>query len=578
MNRIWNSNLNDNFNIRKMATKDSFKIGEAVYGRVVKSIDVNEAIIKLINGLELHAKLEGLEGGINELDKGLIKFIVESFNDNKVQLKLFKAPEENSKTINNELLKFISAEGLNTEDAEVLKSMLKFDMTLTKEHIRDIKSLIQFKERISTNPSEVNNFIDKYLDSKNITANSLEGQSIKDKLTQFFSSFSTLDMDDILLFLENDIEFSKESIDSYKNMFKGNVDADNANDDNKDLNKMNLINGSDTDINKTEEGNNPKVSRSIHEVINNIKEQVKNLDLVTAKGIEKEASLQESNAATVSNEIDLNEQGITSTVTKGIDELFRGKNIELGSRELELLSKVITEDENQLIGKDKLEKVLSNLVGKEVTLSEKEYKDIYELVKVKEFNVKDAEMDALKLPKEIIKEAVTARAEEGKQIIKNVLELLSESMDSSDLLGIIKNNISDVKLFNKLSDQYYYVDVPLNFNEKEYPCKVIIKDKRKEGKAIDSQNVKLVVTLKTTNFGVVDSYVQVANRNITIKLSCNEQFTKIFDISKSKLENVIGALGYNVKVTVEKKVEEISLTTCREFFGDNNVAGIDIKV
>lgn len=494
MNRIWNSNYNDNFNIRRTPSKDSFKIGEMVYGRVVKNIDVNEAIIKLINGLELHAQLEGLDGGVNELDKGLLKFIVESFSDNKVQLKIFKDPEEKSKTINDEILKFISTEGLSENDAKVLEAMLKFDMTLSKEFIRDIKSLIQFKDRISTDPNEINRFIDKYLDSKEIKQNSVEGQNIKEKLSQFFKAFSTLDMDDILLFLENNIDFSKETIDSYRSMFKGDSDIDNAL-----QSKITSFNDLDKDVDIS------KINNNINDVINNIKNEVEKLNVMIPKVIQADNFLEQDNEI-----VDINDE--------------------------------------------------FNLNNKDITPSQNINKDL------------------IKLPKEIIKEAISTGAEEGKQVIKNVLDLLSDGLDSSKLLDVIKNNISDIKLFNKLSDQYYYVDVPLNFNEKEYPCKIIIKDKRKEGKAIDSKNVKLVLTLKTSNFGTVDSFVQVLNNNINIKLSCNEKFINIFEISKGKLENIIKSLGFTVKVDVEKKQEDVSLTTCREFFGDNNVAGIDIKV
>lgn len=569
MNRIWNSNYNDNFNVRRMPSKDNFKIGEMLYGRVVKSIDVNEAIIKLINGLELHAQLEGLDGGITELDKGLVKFIVESFNDNKVQLKIFRSPEEKSKNINDEILRFIASEGLSEEDTRILEAMLKFEMTLTKENIRDIKSLVQFKDRITTDSNEISNFVDKYLDSKSIDSNSVEGKNIKEKLTEFFKAFSTLDMEDILLFLENDIDFSKDTIDSYKNMFSGSYEIDNTDSkfNSKDLEKV--------DINK-----------NISDVINKIKSEVEKLDVVIPKYIEEKNTIGESNV-TVKDDYEVNMDTKYSVLYKSINKdltkelinsLLKGKNINVSGRDLDIINNILNNDKNKSMDKGNFEKLLSNLVGKGIILSEKEYIDLFEMVKGKENKTQNSEVEPFKLPKEVIKETISSRVEEGKQVIKNVLELLSDGLDSSELLGLIKNNISDIKLFNKLSDQYYYVDIPLNFNEKEYPCKVIIKDKRKEGKAIDSKNVKLVLTLKTYNFGVIDSYVQVLNKTINIKLSCNEEYMKIFEISKSKLERVMGAIGFIAKIDIEKRQEEVSLTTCREFFGDNNVAGIDIKV
>lgn len=647
MSKILNSNYNDNFNIRRSPVKSSLKIGETVYGRVVKSIDVNEAIIKLMNGLELHAEVDE---AVTELDKGLLKFIVESCNDNKVQLKIFKSSEERSQSINDEVSRIILAEGLSEEDTEMLQSMLKFDMTLTRENIRDIKSLIQFKERMTSDPTEVNKFIDKYIDSKSVDSNTINGKNIKETLSEFFKVFNTLKMEDVLLFLENNIDFSTETIVSYKNMFLENesINETMLNMDNSfELDGKNVDNGYEkVDL------NTDNINRNINDVIDNIKLKVEDLDIVNPKGIDEsilvpeetnnelirdvfnnllesknieisdkqldfiksivdngEAKIMDKNsfekdlANVLGKEVILSDREY-ETITKLIQEkdsisknldfkniddntsiikdafssILKEQGIEISNKELDTIKNILSSNEIKTMDKSAVEKVLSNLLGKEVTLSEKDYTSIIESFKGKDAGMQNLELDTSKLPKEIIKEAISSRAEEGKLVIKNVLELLNDGVDSPELLGLIKNNISDIRLFNKLSNQYYYVNVPLNFNEKEYPCKIIIKDKRKEGKAIDSKNVKLVLTLKTSNFGTVDSYVQVLNKNINIRVKCNEEHVKVFEISKGKLEKVVAALGFNVKVDVEKKQEEVSLSTCREFFGDNNVAGIDIKV
>lgn len=647
MSKILNSNYNDNFNIRRSPVKSSLKIGETVYGRVVKSIDVNEAIIKLMNGLELHAEVDE---AVTELDKGLLKFIVESCNDNKVQLKIFKSSEERSQSINDEVSRIILAEGLSEEDTEMLQSMLKFDMTLTRENIRDIKSLIQFKERMTSDPTEVNKFIDKYIDSKSIDSNTINGKNIKETLSEFFKVFNTLKMEDVLLFLENNIDFSTETIVSYKNMFLENesINETMLNMDNSfELDGKNVDNGYEkVDL------NTHNINRNINDVIDNIKLKVEDLDIVNPKGIDESILVPEEtnnelirdvfNNLLESKNIEISDKQLDfiksivdngeaktmdknsfekdlanvlgkevilsdreyETITKLIQEkdsisknldfkniddntsiikdafssILKEQGIEISNKELDTIKNILSSNEIKTMDKSTVEKVLSNLLGKEVTLSEKDYTSIIESFKGKDAGMQNLELDTSKLPKEIIKEAISSRAEEGKLVIKNVLELLNDGVDSPELLGLIKNNISDIRLFNKLSNQYYYVNVPLNFNEKEYPCKIIIKDKRKEGKAIDSKNVKLVLTLKTSNFGTVDSYVQVLNKNINIRVKCNEEHVKVFEISKGKLEKVVAALGFNVKVDVEKKQEEVSLSTCREFFGDNNVAGIDIKV
>ncbi|MDU3352103.1 MAG: hypothetical protein E7E72_18610, partial [Clostridium sp.] len=83
--------------------------------------------------------------------------------------------------------------------------MLKFDIPLTKENIREIKGLIQFLDKIQANPKEIDEFISKYLMGKGIPQNSEEGIKINNVLKEFLGEFKTLSYEDILLFIENDM-------------------------------------------------------------------------------------------------------------------------------------------------------------------------------------------------------------------------------------------------------------------------------------------------------------------------------------------------------------------------------------
>ncbi|MDB1942510.1 hypothetical protein PMY49_17360, partial [Clostridium tertium] len=169
--------------------------------------------------------------------------------------------------------------------------------------------------------------------------------------------------------------------------------------------------------------------------------------------------------------------------------------------------------------------------------------------------------------------------EGSKEIIKDLISnLKSESLISEKILDIIKNNISDIKVFNKISSEYYYADIPVSIKEREYPCKIIVKDNRKEGKKIDSTNVKMVVTVETKNLGTVDGYMEVLDKKINIELKCEEKFVKIIDMTKSKLVNNIESMGFLVNVKVSKKENEVSLTSCREFFNSNSGVSLDRRV
>ena len=156
---------------------------------------------------------------------------------------------------------------------------------------------------------------------------------------------------------------------------------------------------------------------------------------------------------------------------------------------------------------------------------------------------------------------------------------LKESEEnSSQILNIMKNSINDLKLFNKINDQYYCLDVPINFKENEYPCKLIIKDDRREGKSIDSSNFKVAISVKTVKLGTVDALLNVKNRNIDLQLKCDKSVMNLFVISKEKLKEIVESSGFSTKIEIVERTEELQLSSCREFFNDNNIAAVDITV
>ena len=52
-------------------------------------------------------------------------------------------------------------------------------------------------------------------------------------------------------------------------------------------------------------------------------------------------------------------------------------------------------------------------------------------------------------------------------IIVGIIVAMQEELE--EILNIMKNSINDLKLFNKINDQYYCLDVPINFKENEIP-------------------------------------------------------------------------------------------------------------
>lgn len=682
-------NLNNSYNIsnsKKISSKLTFNTGEKFSGKVIKKGEGNTATIKLVDGWEFEAEIDG---DIDSLDQGFNKFQVEDFKDGKIKLKLIKQDTSSESGKDSELSNILSKEGLEKADETLLKEMLKFDIPLTKDNIRKIKSFINFKENMVDNPKEIDVFIEKYLQSKGIEQNSSKGEAITKELKEFLDVFKNMSKEDILLFLENDIDFTTENINGYTKLFKEgeslesilknlekeldnfdvkvsekgiedtvntkeNIPKGEALDSKLDslkakITEKGIENKSDTKVNipRAENINNEEKD-SVDKVSSNIakgiyeKQDSKANSKINILGILKSMSGKSEEPAIVGlkeilnnrkNEFTTNEfKEISSKLDKlsTEDVLLEFKEITNNSKGndfLKALQKSMESDNNKStkdlnitkneFTKEALYKTISSFLGKEIKLTEEEFlklndiiklegknieeaninnKDINTKVEVKdelsnkdivgqakeEILVKEAVKEIIKdkpISQEVIKDSIVTKSEEGKNIIKEVLsQVKGDNENSTKIINILKNSINDIKLFNKISQEYYYMDIPVNIRERDYPCKLIVKDNRKDGKKIDSTNVKLVVTVKTINLGTVDGYIKVLDKKISVDLKCEEKALKVVDMAKEKLIKNIQSLGFTVGVKVSKKEDEVSITSCREFFNDNNTASIDIKV
>ena len=674
---VFNVGNSYNTNNKRISSKLTFDSGEKFSGKIIKKDDKNEVTIKLIDGWEFSAQIDG---DIEGLENGLQRFQVEGFVDGKLKLKVIAKNIKGDELAQGEFNDIISSSGLSKEDVVLLKSMLKFDIPLTKENIREIKGLIQFLDKIPANPKEIDEFISKYLMGKGIPQNSEEGIKINNVLKEFLGEFKTLSYEDILLFIENDMEFNKENIKGYNNLFKG---------------KENLIKVLDNISNSIPELNDFSKKNMLE---NNLKQSIKGLDTSTIipKSIDVDGqNIEEQRISKISQYINGQETSINNKLANDVyqksdtgnskvsilsllksisgksedllntslKEILTNRRMEFTSSEFdrvfnlintmkpeELINKLketisefneigaknivddfsdyLNKTNNETLGvkealdfsKGQLEKVLSSVMGKGITLTEEEFLKLKDVINLKNQGIIDNEVSqdqigndlakdiltkdsiiglnsnnidkninenniinknlTTSIPtKELVEASLNKGAEGSKEIIKDLISnLKSESLISEKILDIIKNNISDIKVFNKISSEYYYADIPVNIREREYPCKIIVKDNRKEGKKIDSTNVKMVVTVETKNLGTVDGYMQVLDKKINIELKCEEKFVKIIDITKSKLVNNIENMGFLVNVKVSKKENEVSLTTCRDFFSSNAGISLDRRV
>ena len=562
-----------------------FKQGDTLKGIVVKhDAESNEVTIKLTNGMEIEAEIQGDV----ELKGGILKFEVTEFKDNTLFLKLSdnKADViqgEASKKITDEIMNFIIKEGLKKEDYNMLKAMVKYNIPLTRENITTVKSVLEFSGKMNNNPEEIKSFINTYLNSRDIVVNSREGLQIAQKLYEFFKAFSKADLQEVLLFLENNIEFTKENLDSFNKLFNSENTMEKVIDAvNEEIGKVIAI--------EEELLSENTVEQSLKQIT------LKNGDEYTGKG--KGTEVGKTIMATLVKESSKS-HSINDNIVKDII-----KNHSITDDDAKEIIKLMKNDSNYVMSKETLKENILKHTGREVVLNDVEAKSLEaiinkEVIKDKDINFikslfNNIESKQISVAKELesneirenifnisknLAKNVTEKSEGAKEVIRNIISSLKESNgNSTQILNIMKSNINDLKLFNKINDQYYCLDIPVNFKENEYPCKLIIKDDRKNGKVIDSTNFKVAVSVKTVKLGTVDALLDVKNRNIDIQLKCDKNVMNLFVISKDKLKDIVESSGFSTKIEVVERTEKLQLLSCREFFNDNNIAVVDITV
>ena len=562
-----------------------FKQGDTLKGIVVKhDAESNEVTIKLTNGMEIEAEIQGDV----ELKGGILKFEVTEFKDNTLFLKLSdnKADViqgEASKKITDEIMNFIIKEGLKKEDYNMLKAMVKYNIPLTRENITTVKSVLEFSGKMNNNPEEIKSFINTYLNSRDIVVNSREGLQVAQKLYEFFKAFSKADLQEVLLFLENNIEFTKENLDSFNKLFNSENTMEKVIDAvNEEIGKAIAI--------EDELLSENTVEQSLKQIT------LKNGDEYTGKG--KGTEVGKTIMATLVKESSKS-HSINDNIVKDII-----KNHSITDDDAKEIIKLMKNDSNYVMSKETLKENILKHTGREVVLNDVEAKSLEaiinkEVIKDKDINFikslfNNIESKQISVAKELesndirenifnisknLAKNVTEKSEGAKEVIRNIISSLKESNgNSTQILNIMKSSINDLKLFNKINDQYYCLDIPVNFKENEYPCKLIIKDDRKNGKVIDSTNFKVAVSVKTKKLGTVDAFFNVRNRNIDIQLKCNKNVMNLFVISKNKLKDIVESSGFSTKIEVIERTEELQLLSCREFFNDNNIAVVDITV
>lgn len=626
---IWNINNGYNVNTKKVSSKLTFEVGERFTGRVVEKGEGKDVTIKLADGWQFIAQLEG---NVNLDDIKLVKFQVEGFQNGKLNLKLVDGTTDDESIGDENFQEVIEKEGLSKEDIDILKKMVKHNIPLTRDNINQIKGLFQFNDKMSANPREIDAFIQTYLQSKDIPINSDQGQAIKEMLTKFFNEFKSMTQEDILAFVENNLDFSEENISSFNKLFKGGDSVEQILMKIRDsLNEMDISNNIEDNIignvidtklsNKDATGlknaldNNTALASKVYNENDLLSKKINVLDVLKtlARSEDSKLDIMQKNAGKENNEVQNEKVNLPDLLAEKLEnkEIVKLIKDEMGNSLTNTDSpKTQAERLIESTNKTKLEGLLSNIEGKEVKLTDQEFKTFKEVFNnkisekpvaqenvvqskevssnvIKENNIAKDTVGKLNFesltkahlnPSDAIKADMKSKIEDIRDIVKNLINQ-TELKDVSDkVMSLIKSNINDFKVFNSISNEYYYLNLPIKVENEEYPCQLIIKDNRKDGKKIDSTNAKMVVSVKTVSLGDVDGYLTMRDNRIDVNLKCDSKFTSVLNNNKSKLANGLSTLGLFVNVTVSAKEKPVDIVSCRNFFNDLTISTIDIKV
>lgn len=627
---IWNINNGYNMNTRKVSSKLTFEVGERFTGRIIDKGDGKDVTIKLADGWQFIAEVDGK---VNLDDIKLVKFQVEGFENGKLKLKVVQ--DGNSKDDvedgDENFQEVVEKEGLSKEDVELLKKMVKHNFSLSKENINEIKTLLQFREKINSDSDELNAFIEKYIVSKGVELDSEQGKTMKEILTKFISEFKNMSEDDILTFLENNIDMTKENIESFNKLFKGDssiekiilsikekLDESDIKLNSKDI----VINNINKQESVQEKKDNNIVNNAVfskvyaeHDPSNN---KINVLDILKTLAGENTG---ETENTKIQNETILDksilEKLSDKDIANTIKDVVGDKLLEENAPKTQASSLI------ESLNKSKVEDILSKAEGREVKLTDTEFKKITEIVQDRDNTGKILTKEAVQtnslktdthtsswtigensfaVPKKAennksfinnftsnisrpenevdgIKNEIKSKIDNVKDIVKDLLSHTSaQNSVSGKITNLIKENINDIKVFNSMSNEYYCLNFDISSQMNKYPCKLIIKDNRKEGKKIDTTNAKMVLSIKTANLGEIHGYLTMRENKIDVNLKCDNKYTIVLDNHKKELTDGLATLGLYVNVKVDAKDHPADIVSVRGFFNDVTISAIDTKV
>ncbi|HBA04752.1 hypothetical protein IO99_09045 [Clostridium sulfidigenes] len=545
MSNVWKINMVQNYTTRDDFNKLTFKKGDSFSARILRlEGSTTDVIIKLLDGRVFPARVDGdiLQ---ENLDDYMFKFQLDGFEGGKFLLRILESNVIDSLGNNGdsaikdplmeELLKNLDFP-VGKEDVPILKSMLKNNIPITEENLLEIKGLKEFIDQSNNSPKELNKFIDKFIEAKGIQNNSSEAEQIKATLGRVLNEIKNLKIDDVFVMKALDIKLNeynikafskvisneysilpeiKETTNVIKEQIIGNINKDTQGE--VIVNRNSTISEGDKLIYSEKDSSQPMVS---------IKESLEN----------KEAIL--------SSEKMVNKEG------KHSNDIINERTIGIVNDEEDLLGKMASHGKDEVDSTNKLFKQLKSdiMVDRSITST---------------------------MVKDELREKIS--------FIKNdLMELIKLSQkETSTFNNVIQNletKFQEFKMFNTINNNYYFLNVPLDMKDKEYDCKLIIKDERSKGKKLDTENIKIAASVATVNMEKVDAYLTVNKNSATIEIESEATYVKILERFKGKLINDLMDSKYMFNIFIKEKKHDFSFSNCRSFFEDDDFTTINTRV
>lgn len=406
----------------------------------------------------------------------------------------------------------------------------KKEVPFNRENISSLKRVSDFIDKTSNSFTEKNMFIKSYLFSRNIDPDSQKGTFIKEYFKSFFSELRNVNKEDLLNLLGSNIELSEDNTKKFNQVYSQVYDLDK-----KEVNNKKQYEGiTNNNLNIDEkvsyangERSNAKLAATMESIdmdrLNEFSDKIKNMN------------------------------GEDKLQTKNPQSLNIGENITAKNVKEEGL-------------KGKLDNVL-NFFEKEKVIGAQTSKDS---------NLASGNVDGMA---DNVKRQISIKTDEMKDIIRTFLEQNndSENKASKNIISQLNSSVNDFKLFNTISNSYYYMDLPVNLNDIDYQCKLMIKDDRKKGKKIDATNVKIITSISTENMGIVDAYLTVNNINMNVDIKCSKEWIGLMKQGYETILESLSNIGYNINIEFHEKKEKMNISTCREFFDDNDIGMLNTR-